>query len=411
MENKEFSRREFVTTSLASLATAGLATAGLTTVTPSLVRAEEKAAPKSTTTGKTITRKLGRSGIEVPIVSMGAGACNDPTLVQACYDAGMRLFDTSDTYAYGRNEQMIGAVMQQMKVRDKVIIVTKAFGPPQRNATAPEKVKAAIDTSVQASLKRLKMDYVDVLQLYDVREPATVKNQATNDALVALKKEGKARFVGLSTHQDMANVINAAVETGIYDVILTSFNFTMASDTAMMGAIANAASHGVGIIAMKVLAGGARFPNPETLRQYPGTVVNSAALKWVLRNESVGTAIPGTGNFDHLRANFPIASNLNLTDEESRFLADNQITLGMEFCRQCRKCLASCPRNADVPSLMRTHMYAVQYADFQLARQTLDEIDNRRSVKTCSSCDTCVARCANSVNIPRKIGELKLIYG
>ena len=405
-EHRGFSRREFVTTSLVSLATAGLAT-----VAPGVVRGQEKPAPKTAPTGGVITRKLGRTGIEVPIVSMGAGACNDPNLVQACYEAGIRLFDTSDAYAFGRNEQMIGAVMQQMKVRDKSIIVTKAFGGPQRDNTPPEKVKAALDTSLQGSLKRLKMDYVDVLQLYDVREPASVQNRVINDALVALKKEGKVRFVGLSTHSDMANVINAAVETGVYDVILSAFNFTMASDAAMMAAVANAGSKGVGIIAMKVLAGGTRFPNPETLRLYPGTVVNSAALKWVLRNENVATAIPGIGNFDHLRANFPIASNLTLTDEESRFLADNRITLGMEFCRGCRKCLASCPRKVDVPNLMRTHMYAVQYADFQQARQTLDEIDSRRSVKTCTTCDTCVARCANSVNIPRKIGELKLIYG
>jgi predicted aldo/keto reductase-like oxidoreductase len=408
MENREFNRREFVTTSLTCLATAGLAT-----VTPGIVAAQDKpttTASKTTPTGGIVTRKLGRTGLEVPIVSMGAGACNDPNLVQACYEAGMRLFDTSDTYAYGRNEQMLGAVLSQMKVRDKAIIVTKAFGGPMRNNTPPEKVKAAISTSLEGSLKRLKTDYVDVLQLYDVRDPEPLRNQAINEALAAVKKEGKVRFTGLSTHSDTANVINAAVEAGVYDVILTAFNFTMATDAAMMSAVANAASHGIGIIAMKVLAGGARFPNPDTLRQYSGAVVNSAALKWVLRNENVATAIPGIGNFDHLRANFPIASNLNLTDEESRFLADNRITLGMEFCRQCRKCLASCPRNADVPTLMRTHMYAVQYADFQQARQTLNDIEGHRSIQTCTSCDTCAARCANSVNIPRKIGELKLIY-
>jgi uncharacterized protein len=408
MENREFNRREFVTTSLTCLATASLAT-----VAPGIVAAQEKptaTASKTTPNGGIVTRKLGRTGLEVPIVSMGAGACNDPNLAQACYEAGMRLFDTSDTYAYGRNEQMLGAVLSQMKVRDKAIIVTKAFGGPMRNNTPPEKMKAAISTSLEGSLKRLKTDYVDVLQLYDVRDPETLRNQAINDAMAAVKKEGKARFTGLSTHADTANVINAAVEAGVYDVILTAFNFTMATDAAMMSAVANAASHGVGIIAMKVLAGGARFPNPDTLRQYSGAVVNSAALKWVLRNENVATAIPGIGNFDHLRANFPIASNLNLTDEESRFLADNRITLGMEFCRQCRKCLASCPRNADVPSLMRTHMYAVQYADFQQARQTLNDIEEHRSIETCTSCDTCAARCANSVNVPRKIGELKLIY-
>lgn len=407
---KGYSRREFVTASLTCLATAGLAT-----VSPSLAGAQDQ--PKSSSQeakpaggNGIINRKLGRTGIEVPIVSMGAGACNDPGLVQACYEAGMRLFDTSDTYAFGRNEQMIGAVLSQLKVRDRAIIVTKALGGPQRDVTPPEKIKAAISQSLEGSLKRLKTDYVDVLQLYDVRGPEPLRNQAIIEALVAVRKEGKARFIGLSTHANMANVINAAVEAGIFDVIQTSFNFTMASDAAMMNAIANAGSKGIGIIAMKVLAGGAPYPNPDTLRQYPGAVVTSAALKWVLRNENVNTSIPGIANFDHLRANFAIASDLTLTDEESRFLADNRITLGMQFCRQCSKCLASCPKNADIPNLMRVHMYAAQYGDFQLARQTIDSMPQESGLQTCASCASCTARCVNSVNIPRKIDELKLIY-
>ena len=407
---KGYSRREFVTASLACLATAGLAT-----VTPSLAGAQDEPkslAQKSKPVGGNgvIYRKLGRTGIEVPIVSMGAGACNDPSLVQACYEAGMRLFDTSDTYAFGRNEQMIGAVLNQLKARDKAIIVTKTLGGPQRDATPPDKMKAAIDQSLEGSLKRLKTDYVDVLQLYDVRGPEAVRNQAIIDALAAVRKEGKVRFIGLSTHADMANVINAAVEAGVFDVIQTSFNFTMASDAPMMNAVANAGSKGIGIIAMKVLAGGARYPNPDTLRQYPGAVITSAALKWVLRNEYVNTSIPGIANFDHLRANFTVASNLTLTDEESRFLSDNRITLGMEFCRQCSKCLASCPKKADIPDLMRVHMYAAQYGDFQLARQTINGIPRENGLQACTSCANCTARCANSVNIPRKIDELKLIY-
>ena len=83
----------------------------------------------------------------------------------------------------------------------------------------------------------------------------------------------------------------------------------------------------------------------------------------------------------------------------------------MEFCRQCRKCVASCPHKADIPNLMRTHMYAAQYANFGLARHTLDEIPRAHGLLNCSSCASCVARCANSVNIGRKIDELKLIYG
>ena len=404
--HRELSRREFVAASIG-----GLATAGLSALTPGVARADETVTTTTPENNGIILRKLGRTGLEVPVVSMGAGACNDPNLVQACYEAGMRLFDTAAVYSYGRNEQMIANVITRLGVRDKAIYLTKGLTGQQRtNLGGPEQAVPTVRSIVEGSLKRLKTEYADILCLYDVRDPATMRDAAINDAFAQMKKEGKAKYLGISTHADMANVINATVEAGIYDVIVTSFNFTMANDTALVTAIDNAAKKGIGIVAMKVLAGGARFPNPDTLRDYSSQVVNSAALKWVLHNENIATTIPGIANFDHLRANFALASNIEYTDEESRFLSDNNLTLGMEFCRQCKKCLASCPNKADIPNLMRTHMYAAQYADFALARQTLEEIPSQHNLQVCGSCDSCAAKCANSVNIGRKINELKLIY-
>lgn len=404
-QNSDLSRRKFMATSLGCLASAGFAS-----VTPSLARADDATTASTEAKDGIIYRKLGRTGLELPIVSMGAGVCNDPALVQACYDSGIRLFETAASYAYGRNEQMIGNALHQMQVRDKAIIVTKVLGPPQRNRLVPERAKPTLNKMIEASLKRLKTDYIDILMLYDVRDPGPVHDEAIKEAMSEVKKEGKVRAIGLSTHANMANVINAAVEANIYDVVLTSVNFTMATDTDLLGAIARAGQKGVGIIAMKTLAGGARYPNPETLREYDGSVINSAALKWVLRNENISTAIPGIANFDHLRADFPIASDLEYTEEEERFLSDNSITLGMGFCRQCSKCLASCPKDVDIPNLMRTHMYAAQYGNFQLARQTFDEIPRTNGLQVCTSCESCLARCANAVDIPTKIDELKLIY-
>jgi len=402
----DLSRRKFMATSVGALASAGLAS-----MTPGLVRADDKAAASTETGGGTIHRKLGRTGLELPIVSMGAGACNDPALVQACFDNGMRLFDTAANYGYGRNEQMVANALHRAGVHDKAVFLTKVLTPAQRNGLTPEQTRATLKKTLEGSLKRLKTDCVDILLVHDIRDSETVRNEAILQAIQEVKQEGKAKFIGTATHADMANVINATVEVEIYDVVLTSFNFTMATDTALMGAIANAADKGVGVIAMKTLAGGGRFPNPDTLRDYDNSVITSAALKWVLRNDNIATSIPGIGNFDHLRANFAIAGNLEYTEEEERFLTDNSITLGMGFCRQCSKCLASCPNNVEIPDLMRTHMYAAQYANFQLARQTLQDIPTDRSLSSCSSCDTCTARCVNSVDIPSKIDELKLIYG
>ncbi len=82
----------------------------------------------------------------------------------------------------------------------------------------------------------------------DINDPALI------EAMKKLKKEGKARSIGVTTHRNMAEVINEAALIEDYDVILTSVNFTMADDDNLMGAIDNAAAAGKGIIAMKVPA-------------------------------------------------------------------------------------------------------------------------------------------------------------
>ena len=98
------------------------------------------------------------------------------------------------------------------------------------------------------------------------------------------------------------------------------------------------------------------------------------------------------------------------TEDEKKFLADNELKLGMGFCRQCRLCVATCPHGADVPNLMRTHMYAAQYSNFHQARVTLDEVPAGCGIGACKSCSACTAKCANSVDIAYRIEDLKLMY-
>jgi predicted aldo/keto reductase-like oxidoreductase len=256
----------------------------------------------------------------------------------------------------------------------------------------------------------LQTDYADILLVPDVSTSRQIKDETIMEVMFRVKQQGKARFIGIATHAKMAVAINAAIEADIYDVVLTSINFTMADDTSLLKAIKNAADSGLGVIAMKTQAGGARFPDPSSHRNYSNAVINSAALKWVCHNENIATSIPGFATYDHLRANHAIAMDPEYTAEEKRFLADNKVKLSLEFCRQCRRCLSSCPSGAEIPTLMRTHMYAHQYADFVRARHSFRSIPDHHGLTLCTSCAECVARCANSVNIPRKIEELKSVY-
>lgn len=403
--NSDYTRRKFLST-----AASGLAAAGLTAIPGGTAIAQEVKKTGEKSAKKIIYRELGRTKIKLPIVNMGVMNANNPGLIQASYEIGVRHFDTAANYQYGANEQQVGSVLKKMGVRDKAVIGTKIYTSAQRSEMTAEQAKKKFIELTDGSLTRLKTDYVDIMYIHSVNDAKTVSNPVIMEALAHIKEKKKARFIGVSTHSNMPEVINEAVRVGIYDVILTSINFTMADDTILLKAIKNAADKGIGIIAMKTQAGGSRWPDPESRRNYSNSVISTAALKWVMRNESITTSIPGYNNFEHMNEDFSVSFDLEYTPEEKKFLSDNKVKLSIGFCRQCKKCLASCPNDVDIPTLMRTHMYAAQYSNFYLARETLNEIEKQRSIRVCTSCDECTAQCINTINIGRRISELILMY-
>jgi predicted aldo/keto reductase-like oxidoreductase len=132
----------------------------------------------------------------------------------------------------------------------------------------------------------------------------------------------------------------------------------------------------------------------------------TALLKWALRNPSIATAIPGVTTYEQLEQNFTVASNLEYTAAEKEFLADPAFVADAQFCQQCGQCRADCPRGVDIPNLMRSHMYATQYSNRELARSTLAMVETGQGLDVCGSCGGCKAACRHSVNIAAKIGEL-----
>lgn len=396
----ELTRRGFL-----GRAATGLAAASLATLTPGrLGAAEIKGDIK-----EIITRKLGKNGMEVPVISMGVMNANNPSVVQASYERGVRLFDTAAYYQFGRNELMVGSVISKLGVRDKVVIGTKIYTSQQRVAD-PKEAKKKFIKLAEGSLSRLKTDYVDILYVHDVSAAEDFNNPGILEAITVLKEQKKIKLAGVATHSNMAGVLNAVVDGGFYDTALIGVNFTQADDADYIKAIKKASDNGVGLVGMKNLAGGSRWPNPETRRIYSSETIAKAALKWVLNLNGMTTCIPGYDNHEHLEQNFSVAYDLEYTDDEKKFLADNNVAVSMGYCRQCKKCLASCPNDVDVPTLMRVHMYTAQYTNFIHARQTLNDIPSKNNLTNCSLCTTCTAKCANSVDIGRRIDELKLIY-
>jgi len=405
---KRLNRREFISTALAGAASVGL-------VSP-VVRARNffgSARPTAQPQPgkKLFERKLGKTGIVVPIVSMGVMNADNPELVKKSFELGVRHFDTAYGYMRGRNEEMLGKVFTELKCRDKVVIATKIPPPRQRDS---QKAKDEFLRMAETSLKRLQTDHVDMLYIHDVSAIENVHPPELVEALAQLKKVGKAGFVGFSTHSNQAACLNEAARTGFYDVVLTAFNYAHAGNKDLLDALANASSKGIGLIAMKTQCSQYWYKGGlSTVEQmyYEGAIIQSAVLKWVLRHEFITTAVPGYTTYEQLNEDVSAGLSITLTPEEKKFLDDRKVKLAMEsYCLQCAECLSSCPKGADIPALMRTHMYAVCYGNFYQARDTYDGISKDRNLAACTSCGTCTARCIRSVSISKRIDELKALF-
>jgi len=345
---------------------------------------EKKPAPDEKP--KLITRRLGKTGIELPIVSFGVMRADNPGLVKAALAAGMTHLDTAHGYQHGNNETMLGEVLKDYP-RNSYIISTKV--PPNDNDT--------FVADFELSLKRLKLDYVDILYVHGVSSESEVLSPETLETVKAIKASGKARHIGVSTHKNEPEVIRAAVKSGFYEVVLTSINFKQNHYPEVKKAIAEAAEAGIGIVAMKTMAGG--FHDKERTK-----AINCvAALKWVLQDPNVTTSIPGVTTFDMLNENAWVNHDLAMTETEKSSLAPGKSEGGL-YCPGCSHCSGQCAKNLPVPDLMRAYMYAYGYRDAGMAQEVVQAAGVKGN--PCGDCSSCTVDCPKKFDLPGRISDI-----
>ena len=282
-------------------------------------------------------KTLGKTGLKVTSVGMGCMITSDPSVVARAADLGITYFDTARGYQHGNNERMVGAALGGK--RKQVVLSTKTEARDKAGALAQ------LDTS----LSELKTDFVDIWYLHGKSSPDEIHDDMI-EALQLAKQQGKARFVGVSTHSNQPQLIPWMVQKGVFDVVLSAFNFSM--DPAVEQAIDAAAKAGMGVVAMKVMAGGSR--NQKLAQQ--GALL--AALKWVTNHPSVATTVPSMTDMDQLDENLKAMAGA-LTADDHKLLAAHLELIQPEYCRMCgtlRRRLRAGPaggRCAALPHLRR----------------------------------------------------------
>jgi len=341
--------------------------------------------------------RLGKTGLEVSPLGFGCMTTPEPAVIERAANQGINFFDTARVYQNGNNERMVGAALKGK--RQEVIICSKSTGKTKQEALVD------LDTS----LRELRTDYLDIWYLHNKNTPEELPDELF-EAQQEAKKAGKIRFAGVSSHFNMADMLPYLVERGQTDVTLASYNFTMKPE--LTDAIETARRAGMGVVAMKVLAGGfSRIKRGDRLygaapEALTGTLAREgamgAAIKWVLKNPSVDTAIVCMTNFDQLDENFR-ASSEPFSDHDQKLLADQLAYIGPRYCRMCGSCSGVCEKGVPVADMLRFLSYAEGYGQFSMARDRYLELpDDVRQIR-CSDCSSCSVDCPNGVEVQNRL--------
>jgi predicted aldo/keto reductase-like oxidoreductase len=303
----EPSRRAFIKAGVATAAVAGLPLSGW---------AEENGTKKSEPLPM---RVLGRTGEKVTMLNLGTGSAPSPRMLSAAYEAGIRYIDTADCYDRGASEKVVAEWLEKTGLRKEFFIVDK-----DHPATPDEWVKM-----VDARLEALKTDYIDLYFLHGlgggsgnveegVRDVPKLKEWG--EAADKMKKAGKIKFAGFSTHTEMSlriDLLNNAAKGGWVDAIMVAYDPKLVRDNAEFNKALDACHEAnIGLISMKGMRGLNDVPKILPQFEEMGLTPHQAVLHCVWTDERMSSICSHITNLAILKENSDAARNYKPMDEK-----------------------------------------------------------------------------------------------
>jgi aryl-alcohol dehydrogenase-like predicted oxidoreductase len=259
------------------------------------------------------TRTLGRTGLQVTQLGYGAMELRDTPrgrpieeeqaerILRAVLDGGINYIDTS--IDYGLSEERIGRYIGSR--RNEYYLASKCGCVPDA-PRSPEGRSPHVFTrdnivnGVETSLRRLKTDYLDVVQFHASPSPSTLREEGALDALQELQRQGKVRFIGMSG--TLPNLPDQ-IQMGVFDVFQIPYS---AVQPEHEGLITQAAAAGAGTVIRGGAAKGA-WDGGELDDLLDGASKTEFILRFTLSHPDLHTTIVGTVNPAHLESNLAAA--------------------------------------------------------------------------------------------------------
>jgi aryl-alcohol dehydrogenase-like predicted oxidoreductase len=299
-------------------------------------------------------RRLGRTGAMVSDISLGSARIHDQDVPRALFERGVTYVDTAPDYADAGSETLLGEAMRGH--RDRIFLATKFCRPTghlPNDTPVPE-----IIAEVEASLRRLQTDHVDLIHVHSCDRVERLMAPNIHEAFDRLKAQGKARFLGVSTHTpNLEEVAHTAIDSGRFDVLMLAYHFGLWPQFGHI--LEKAKRHDVGVVAMKTLKG-ARHAGLAQFR-HEADAYSQSAFRWVLSNPNVSCLVVSFANPQHVDE-YLAASGTALEAHDTARLEHYDRLVAGDYCRpHCGACLDSCPHALPIHDVLRYRMYAKDY--------------------------------------------------
>jgi predicted aldo/keto reductase-like oxidoreductase len=349
-------------------------------------------------------RRLGRTNLQVSQMGFGGTWISELpadvaiAVVRTAFELGINYFDTAPLD--GDSEVKIGIALED--VRDECVYATKTGSRTKRESL----------DDVQNSLKRLRTDHLDIIQLHGIDDEKTLAKAMNEDGSLqtckAAKKEGLVDFVGITGHKP--RVLAKAVETGEFDTVLAPIN--VVTRQALEELLPAAKAYDVGVVAMKPLSAKtsnlitclyqpslslvSQEPELKTLLGETADQQVTSALRYVL-GQDIACVIPGLRSIHEVE----VAANSGdtfsgLTPEERKHFA---FDLG-NYCRDCGLCMP-CPEKVNIPAILRFQSFQEAYGLKEWAKKLYGGLEVKAD--KCSGCGECEPKCPYNLQIMTKL--------
>lgn len=332
-------------------------------------------------------KKLGKTNLNVSVVGFGGIPIQKISreeaaeVIHRAEEMGINFIDSARGYTV--SEEYIGNALRGR--RDKWIVATKSMA----------RSKEGMASDIQTSLTNLQTDYIDLYQIHNIKDMDSY-NQVISDngALAALhdaKDRGLIGHIGITAHS--LDTLKVAVESGYFETIMYPYNII---ENQADEIFKRANELGIGVIAMKPMAGGA-LTN--------GTL----AVKYILNNSDITIAIPGMASIREIEENVGAAQgDITLSKEELSLCEKIKNEMGQNFCRRCGYC-APCPQGIDIPFSFILRAY---YENYDLKDWAVERYKGLGAhVEDCAECGICESRCPYNLPIRNMLKDVKKSFG